>query len=97
MPSDHRTDFEPANVSKRARLAWLQKLVMRRNYLDHVAALIRKITGIKRLGIRNLIHDLNYKEVPRKKLDPELEAEMMAYFAPDVQKLGKLLDLDLRH
>ena len=91
VPDDQRNEFQARNQSKIRKSA----------LLGHMA---RGIGELKfRLGIRanfgmlKFLDLLNQRQQPRAPLAPSLQRELKLHFAPEVKKLGALLDRDLTH
>ena len=43
------------------------------------------------------LHQLNSREAPRATMPPELRRQIQGEFAPEVERLGRMLDRDLSH
>ena len=57
----------------------------------------KRILGIhKPLGVVQFLKRHATRRAERAAVTPELEAELKAWFAPDVERLSGLLDRDLR-
>ena len=95
VPLDEKKNFETVNESRTLRYPWLQRsLALGANYFRR----IRAASGWNLkwgLGVSQKLLLLNSKPSTRKRISPELHAELADFFREDVQKLSKLLDRDL--
>jgi len=98
LPDDGRREFETVNANKEHRTKLLARLTQRPpRSLITIAQSVKRVTGIKRLGVLDRIRQTNRRAATRQSLGPELANELRAYFAEDVALLGRLLDRDLSH
>ena len=98
LPDDGRREFETVNANKEHRTRLLARLTQRPpKVLVSAAKGIKRLTGIKRLGILDRLRQSNRRAATREGLDPHLKEEMKTYFADDVALLGSLIGRDLSH
>jgi hypothetical protein len=76
------------NPHRRVRSRHLHNLVIR-------PATRAVAPGRVRTRLLNLLIKLNTREAPREPLDPALLARLRVEFAPEIERLGKLIDRDL--
>jgi hypothetical protein len=89
VDDDGRVEFPAHNPAKERPSPLLRKLVL-------AAGRLKRKLGIYRgLGVLNAIDRQNLRHRPRVPMDPKLRRELQGYFAPEVKKLGSLLDRDL--
>jgi hypothetical protein len=88
-------DMGVVNPSKTARNLGLRRAFQRRRHIrDRIKqALPEPLRRILALPLR--LRELNRRRAPRPPLSPQLEAELVDYFAPDVVALGQLIGVDL--
>lgn len=84
------------NASKKVRNRTLASL------LDPPPAIVRKLgraltTAERRHKLFRTFQELNTEHGPRPLMSPTLRSELQQEFAPDVERLSKLLDRDLMH
>ena len=95
IPSDGRTEFPPANESKRNRIRSLGRLTVRPPQLLVRGALaVKQLFGIKRWGITDAILNLNVVKCRRPALAPDFRAQLADDFRDDVAKLATVLQRD---
>ena len=63
--------------------AYLQRLIRRH--------------GEVRIRLSSTVHNVNIRKQSRAPINPDLQGRLRAEFAPDVERLGKLLGRDLSH
>ena len=94
------TDFNPnitvVNPSKRVKVKALQ------NFLVDRPPIVRFFSRLVlpqslRHGIFTVLKLLNTRQEPRSAMEPELRRRLQAEFAPEVERLSKLLGRDLNH
>jgi hypothetical protein len=91
VPDDGRSDFTVQNTSKERRL---QSLVL----VSHWATVLRSRLGVKGgMGLWRRIDAMNRLERKYQPLSPEFEAVLKRFFAPDVTRLGALLNRNLEN
>ncbi len=97
VPLDGRKDFQVVNENKTLRFPWLQRnLAFTANHFRR----LRVVSGLKLnlgSGVSHKLLHLNSRPITRKRISPELRAELADFFREDVQKLSKLLGRDLSH
>lgn len=92
---DFRIDFRRVNESRRIRsrrLHFVYSYVFRRG-MDNLRGPAWYLT---RKGV-SVLRSLNTAYAPRPPLDPDLRDRLRREFAPEVARLGELLDRDLSH
>lgn len=82
--------FEVIHASKRPRMPALRRLIRSLEGMDSLRAL-RPLAGAVR-AIESRVNTIPFKRPP---MNPELEAGLRAEFAPEVERLGRLLNRDL--
>jgi len=94
---DGRTHFPRVNENKVARSGVLARFTERPpEAWRKGAGWIRRIAGIKRIGVLQRLRDMNKQIIQRQPLRPEFRAELVDVFAPEVEKLEHILGRDLR-
>jgi len=96
VPDDGRTVFKVKNPAKRIRSQVLQELIVSGMKVERV---IKERLGLapvtspflRRLNIWNKVAR------PRPPLPDDLRRELETYFAPDIQKIERILNRDLSH
>ena len=96
LPDDGRDEFPQKNPSRRHRSNLLGHWTMQptASVMGLVNGL-KKILGIKEVGVLERVRSLNQVVEPRAPISAELVAEIKANYADDLQDLSQLLDLDL--
>ena len=92
---DARVVFTPRNQSKRARITWIQRLIWDPPLKRHLVPILRRFPIAHRA--RGALLRANSVDAPRAELDPVLRAELARELAPEVARLGSLLNRDLGH
>jgi sulfotransferase family protein len=96
-----RTDFEPVlrviNPNKKIRSKTVRKLM--RNPPEPIKVVGRKLltTPSRRQALVDSLQRLNTKYLPRPPMSRDLSSRLQRYFAPDIERLSKLLDRDLTY
>lgn len=90
--SDVKPELEVVNPNKR----------LRSTLIAHPPSLVRRVARslmpkAMRRGLRAGISRFNISYQPRPRMAPELRATLQQEFAPEVEKVSKLLDRDLSH
>lgn len=93
LPADERASFPVVNPSRRHRSELVRELIER---LPDPKP-IKRLLGVRRLGLTDRIQRWNLGRRERPPLSPAFRAELTDYFAPDVKRLSELLDRDLSH
>lgn len=97
VETDFRPDFEVVNPSKRLRFKPLYRILTTPPaFLRPIADGISRVAFIRRLVSRSL-QRFNTVYEKREPIDSEIRKKLQAKFAPDVERLSKLLDRDLTH
>ena len=86
-------DFQAANVNKRVRNRRMQSLIWNPPVLRRMIPRLRRYRLVHSLRARLLA--LNSTEVSRDAIDPALRSRLQVELAPEVARLGHLLDRDL--
>lgn len=95
---DGRTRFDRVNANQVRRGQRLSRL--HRSLPERLGPLYSPLRATARaLGIRpsEFLTRATLKEAPRQPLRPEFQAELIAFFRPQVEKIEALLNCDLRH
>jgi hypothetical protein len=91
-----RPDFKLVNENKRVRSRALQQLIF-----QPPALLLPGVRLIRRSPaahkIRAALLRSNSRVLPRVPMDPSLRQQLLAEFAPEIERLGSLLERDLSH
>lgn len=96
VPDDGRTSFEPSLESRRHRFHWLGTfLINQPKWFIQVKELFKKLLGIKRLGVRDMVSKHNTVVEKRQPLPDDFIQELKGYFKQDIESLSRLLDRDL--
>jgi len=97
VPSDGKNDFPTVNENRALRYPWVQRgLAITFNHLRWILA----ATGLRwrmRWGLSRKLLLLNANSTTRKRISPELRAELSDFFRDDVRRLSELLGRDLSH
>lgn len=93
------TDFEPtyviSNPSKQVRSRMLQQVLLDPpKWVQTIARPILQNPRLRR-GIAGLARKLNTQTAGSPEMAPELRGELIEYFLPEVERLGRLLERDL--
>ena len=96
VPADGRGSFPRINENKAVRSRVLAKLVTRppQSLLWAVAG-VKKLFGVRHLGVSNLYLRLNKKSSKRKAVSSEFRIKLTHEFLADINKLERLVDKDL--
>jgi Sulfotransferase domain len=86
-------DFRAANVNKRARSRLVQSLIWNPPLIRRLVPRLRRYPIVH--GLRARLLALNSREVGRDPVDPALRERLEAELAPEVARLGRLLERDL--
>lgn len=98
LPHDGRTEFPRINANKAHRRDVVARLTQRPpRALVRVAQGVKRVLGIRRLGVLDRIRAGNREQAERPAPDAAFVAEMRSYFREDVALLGELLGRDLSH
>ena len=98
IPDENREYFPKINANKLHKIAWLGMFTQRppRNIVQ-VAMKLKRIMGIKYLGILKRIKKINVKEVQRKPLPSELRKQIISAYYADIIKLSRIMGRNLDH
>jgi hypothetical protein len=98
VPQDGRADFPMVNANKRHRIEWLGKMIL---YIPppliRAANALKKLLGIKQLGITNLINRFNRVEISRTPLPENIRREIIFALHSDIELVECLTGRDLAH
>jgi Sulfotransferase domain len=96
VPDDGRRTFARVNENKVHRTGALARLTQRPpRPLVHAAGALKRATGVRRLGVLERVRRRNRATRAREAIDARFAAQLRAYFAEDVAKLGELIGRDL--
>jgi Sulfotransferase domain len=85
--------FQARNESQRIRSGWLQRLTWDPPFKRQLVPVLRRFPLAHR--VRGALVRANSVAAPRPPLDPDLRARLARELAPEVARLGRLLDRDL--
>jgi hypothetical protein len=85
--------FQARNESQRIRFAWLQRVTWDPPFKRQLVPVLRRFPLVHRA--RAALVRANSVAAPRPPLDPDLRARLARELAPEVTRLGSLLDRDL--
>ncbi len=94
---EFRPDFKFINPSKRIRSVTLRNWMRRPNAFLRLATRILIPSSRWRTQLADRLARWNVGSGPMRPMNPRLRAELQAYYAPDVDRLGRLLGRDLSH
>jgi hypothetical protein len=89
--------FEKVNANKVVRYPWLRDLVHTKPKLLSVIGRALVPRESWRTAIRNAIFHLNMTNASRVPVSPEFRDRMRTELAPSIERLGHLINRDLRH
>jgi hypothetical protein len=84
-------DLSVVNRSKEVRSRWLQQLIYAPSFVRATARLPKPVHH----AIRRSLKRINFKEQPRRVLDPALRARLTQELADDVRQLERIIGRDL--
>jgi hypothetical protein len=84
-------DFSIVNRSKEPRSRWLQQLIYAPSFVRATARLPKPMHH----AIRRSLKRINFKEQPRRVLDPALRAQLTHELSDDVRQLERIIGRDL--
>lgn len=95
VPDDGRSSFPHLNVNKVSKLEWFTY------YIHSLGCFVydfKKSLGIKKqTGILNAIQKLNITKTIRPPLSAEFRAELVSNFKEDIEKLSRIINIDLSY
>jgi hypothetical protein len=94
VSSEVEADLSPMNENKRARAAWIQRMIWDPPLLRPLIPHLRRYPMVHRA--RQALLRLNSRRQGRETLDPALRHRLAAEMRPEVERLSALLDRDLR-
>ena len=98
VPDDGRREFPHINARRRARSQMLAHFTQKTpKTLLRTAMQLKRHLGISRWGVRAALRRANFVPAPKPALPPPLQAEMQAYFAPDIRLLQTITGRNLDH
>jgi len=93
---DFQPEFQVINLNKRIYSFTLHKFLQ--NPPRTIVSLSRRLVPRPlRHGLIRGLNRVNIRYAPRPRMDPELRRRLQAEFAPEVERLSKLLDRDLTY
>ncbi|MDH5231701.1 MAG: sulfotransferase [Gammaproteobacteria bacterium] len=94
----NKTNFQRTNARKTHRSKLLSKLIRPSKPINFIVRTIKKMLGIKSIGLSKKIKEINLKRVKGgDDLSKELIQDMHKAFDPEIEKLEQLLERDLSH
>ncbi|MFI5134718.1 MAG: hypothetical protein ACHQD9_02585, partial [Chitinophagales bacterium] len=89
-------EFKIHNASKTYRSSWIRNLTVNApDWLRKSGHTLFPHQSRRRDWLMKTLWQVNTKEAERKKMNPELRKEILNYFLPDIQQLGKMIVKDL--
>ncbi len=96
LPDNRRTSFPPINQNKRPKSRGLAILTKRTPAVVNKLAMdMKRMLGLKKLGVRQFVNRLNTAVEPRPPLSGEMRRQLVDNYRADVQKLSDLTSCDL--
>jgi hypothetical protein len=96
VDEDFQPDFGIRNPNKRVRFATLQRLVY-----QPPGPLLRIVPWLRRFRavhwLRDTVLRANSRPQRRPAMDPALRRQLLAAHAPEIERLGRVIDRDLSH
>lgn len=98
VPTDDRQTFPKVNQNKRHSVAWLGKFTEQPpRGLVAAARLVKRLLGLKTLGVMSRLRKINVREESREPISPALRSYLANVFRDDVEKLSERIGRDLSH
>jgi hypothetical protein len=98
IAKDNRRDFPVVNGNKEHKYKVISRFTQRPpKQIVLMANSVKKVLGVKRLGIMNKVRSISTETRRREPLTSELKAELADYFKNDIDTLSMLLDRNLTH
>jgi len=94
VPTDNRTDFPVYNPSKRWRVSWAGKLYKKFSQAIVYLKFRKPIIKMKSLGVLGPLRMKLVKQQERDNIPDDLITELRLFYAEDVKKLSRLLNMD---
>lgn len=89
LTDDGRTDFAPVHEAKTVASQRVAQLTQRPpGTILGAAALLRRVLGLKRLGLAGRLRKMNYRKGYAGGVSEELLSEITAHFAEDAERLA---------
>ena len=82
-----------SNENRRVRSPLVQRLIFAPKLLLPLAPFLRRFPLVRSLRTKML--EANSEAKPRPPMDPELRAQLLAEFTPEIERLGQLIGRDL--
>ncbi len=96
IQDDGRTEFPRINQAVRARSRSLQYLIARgRPLREALSRPMKRLLGVKSLGITQKLGTLNNARIGAVRLSPQMTQTVASHYAPDIARLGELLNCNL--
>ena len=93
-----KVELKKINERRGHKIKWVSVLTQRPpRILSGPVKWIKKILGIKRVGILDLLRNKNLTTKPREKLSLDLQKEIINHYRDDILKLSRLTGRDLNH
>lgn len=98
VPDDGREIFKASLESRRHKFHWLGTfLINQPPWFIKIKNMFKRLTGLERLGVRDMVAKRNTVVEKRAPLSDEFVAELKEYFRKDVEELSLILDRDLNY
>jgi len=97
VPDDGRQEFPVKNPAKEPRWPILQKMIHLVGRASRRTKRLLHIPANRRTGILEAMININAKYRSRPPMPMQLRKELIGYFRPDVEKLGRLIGRDFSH
>jgi len=82
-----------ANENRRVKSAPLQRLIFMPKVVMPIAPLLRRFAVVR--AVRTRLLNMNSEPRPRAPMDPSLRSQLLDEFAPEIERLGRLIGRDL--
>lgn len=98
IPGEGRTVFPRVNPNRRHRSKFSANLLFdKTKYFSNLVKKIKKLLGVREIGLLRKLRQLELKYEERAPLSPALRAEVLATYERDIVQLEHSIDRDLSH
>ncbi len=96
LADDGRTSFEVVNEAVEYKYGKIQNFIKRDTpFVQALTAPVKKALGVRSLGLRKALHNVNSRPPANTNIAPELAEEIARSYQDDMRRLATLLDRDL--